>query len=210
MKNGICYVAFGDSLTRGVGASHEDWSFPNLYFKSIKQTDDCRLINLGQSGMSSTELLHFIQEPEIRKVWQQATDITITIGGNDLLRIYNQGGTWLRYMISLYALNNNLKQILQRICTSNSGAHILVMGLYNPGLPKHPLYVRGDSIIKKVNQIYAKIADAHQKVHFIDPYPHFLHKQSLLADDIHPNDKGYKMMSSLFKAKRLRYNMSPV
>jgi prepilin-type N-terminal cleavage/methylation domain-containing protein len=106
--------------------------------------------------------------------------------------------------------NNNLKQILQCICTSNSGAHILVMGLYNPGLPKHPLYVRGDSIIKKVNQIYAKIADAHQKVHFIDPYPHFLHKQSLLADDIHPNDKGYKMMSSLFKAKRLRYNMSPV
>lgn len=38
MDNRINYIAFGDSLTSGVGASTEKCSFTYLYFQTVKQT----------------------------------------------------------------------------------------------------------------------------------------------------------------------------
>ena len=81
MESPIYYVALGDSLTEGTGASNNKNTFANRYFEVIKKTPDCFFINLGRSGMTSEDLLTSLLHPNINNKLKNATDITITIGG---------------------------------------------------------------------------------------------------------------------------------
>lgn len=197
----IYYVAFGDSLTSGVGASIESKALIHKYFSGIKKGSGCKCINLGCSGMSSDELLLYILKPDIQTIWQKATDITITIGGNDLLRTYRNNGSLAHYLITLYKLKRNMQKLLCNFRLYNRNVHVMIMGLYNPGQPEHPLYNRCNFLVQKVNSIYANLSLQHG-TEFINPYCAFLHQQDLLNDNVHPNDKGYDVMAQLLIAKR--------
>lgn len=158
-------------------------------------------MNLGCSGMSSSELRQYLEQQEIKSIWQQATDITITIGGNDLIRTFNEKGNKWNFFVTIQKLKWNLQHIFHIIKQHNPSVHVLIMGLYNPGRPEHQLYHRCDSLIRRVNAIYACLSEKYN-VNFIDPYDHFKLRPHLLADEIHPNDNGYRKMSELFLMKR--------
>ncbi|WP_096439786.1 SGNH/GDSL hydrolase family protein [Alteribacter populi] len=201
MQNETIYVAVGDSLTCGVGASAEEHSFPFQYFQSLKTTHSCKYTNLGCSGMNSTELQQYLEKKNIKKIWRRATDITITIGGNDLIRTYRANGSAWHFLVTTQKLKWNLHRIISNIKTHNPRVHILIMGLYNPGIPTHPHYHRLNTLIQRVNHMYACLSNKYS-VDFIDPFHYFLDRTHLLADEIHPNDEGYRKISELFVAKR--------
>jgi lysophospholipase L1-like esterase len=201
MENRVFYIALGDSLTAGVGASAHERSFAASFFQSIKQTKECRYMNFGKSGRSSGELLQFLTDPQIRDLLKKATHITITTGGIDLIRAYQNNANLLGYISTIQTLKQNLKHILHNLTETNPNTHIFLMGLYNPGTPDHKLYKLANQLIQRINKFYEEIAKEFD-AHAIDPMDSFLNKPHLLADEVHPNDLGYKVITDLFLSKQ--------
>ena len=89
------YVALGDSLAAGVGARR---GYVPRYAEHLQSDTGARLrvINLGLSGQTTTQLLHSLRnDPELRKALGRAEIVTINIGLNDLGQARNsyQSGT---------------------------------------------------------------------------------------------------------------------
>ena len=200
MENQVFYLALGDSLTEGVGASSHDKSFTDLFFQAIKQTNECQYMNFGKSARCSWELLEFLTDSNIRDLLKKATHITITTGGNDMIRAYRNNATFLEYVRTVQSLEQNLKRILQFITQMNPTSKIFLMGLYNPGLPDHSLYKIANLLIQRINKIYEETAK-HFHVVAINPTESFLNKPHLLADEVHPNDLGSRVLADLFLNK---------
>ncbi|WP_408011178.1 GDSL-type esterase/lipase family protein [Pseudalkalibacillus sp. A8] len=205
MENQVLYIALGDSLTKGVGASAHERSFTASFFHGIKQTKDCRYINLGKSGRSSGELLQLLTDSKICDLLKRATHVTITIGGNDMIRAYQNNFNLSGIIRTIRTLKQNLEYILQSITDLNPDTHIFLMGLYNPGTSDHKLYKVATQLIRRINRIYEGTATQFG-VNIIIPMDSFLNKPYLLADEVHPNDQGYKIITDLFLGnQRLQY-----
>jgi lysophospholipase L1-like esterase len=202
MENRVFYVALGDSLTVGVGASAHERSFAASFFQSIKQTKECRYMNFGKSGTSSGELLQLLlTDSKIRDLLKRATHITITTGGNDLIRAYQNNENLSGYYRTIQTLKQNLKLILHNITETNPFTHVSLMGLYNPGTPNHRLFTLANQLIRGINKYYEETANDYD-VHAINPMDSFLNKPHLLADEVHPNDLGYRIITDLFLSKQ--------
>jgi lysophospholipase L1-like esterase len=197
MENRVFYIALGDSLTVGVGASKHDQSFTAGFFQGIKQTKECQYKNLGKSGRSSGELLQFLIDSKTRDLLKRATHVTITIGGNDLIRAYQNNVSFSEYVRTIQTLKKNLRYILHNIIESNPNTEIFLMGLYNPGSPDHTFFKLANKLIRKINKMYEETTKQFS-VHFINPMDSFLNQPHLLADEVHPNDLGYKVLTDLF------------
>ncbi|EIJ78452.1 lipolytic protein G-D-S-L family [Bacillus methanolicus PB1] len=201
MENRVFYIALGDSLTEGVGASTHEQSFTARFFQAIKQTKECQYMNFGKSGRSSGELLQFLTDSKIHDLLKRATHITITTGGIDMIRAYENNANFLEYVRTVQTLKQNLRHILHNITETNPNPQILLMGLYNPGAMDHKLYKTANKLIRRINKSYEETAK-HFGAHTINPMDSFLNKPHLLADEVHPNDLGYKVITDLFLNKQ--------
>jgi lysophospholipase L1-like esterase len=93
---GGTYIALGDSLSVGVGASSPDTTFVEIVRHELGA--DVELLNFGHAGDTSDDLLaHGHLDDALDAIDARQSDddptndirlITIEIGGNDLLRIY--------------------------------------------------------------------------------------------------------------------------
>ena len=150
------YLALGDSLSAGIGASDA----PSLGWVDIVSTalPEWDLLNLGVSGDDSRELLFGGSLDEgLRHIALRATDaepgnevgaITLEIGGNDLLDMYYdlvlpgecpsviealQRETCVTALESaLAAYRSNLAETLRRLIEAAPGTPIFLMTLFNP------------------------------------------------------------------------------
>ncbi len=150
------YIAFGDSLSVGVGASDEPGrGWVGLVSAALPEWD---LSNLGVSGDDSRELLFSGPLDEgLRLIDHRATDaepgnevgaITLEIGGNDLLDIYFelvipgdcpsviealQRDTCVRALENtLIIFRISLAETLDRLIEAAPETPIFLMTLYNP------------------------------------------------------------------------------
>lgn len=114
-------LAFGDSLTEGVGA-WEDQSYPAV----LATLTGRRVINAGISGEESDAGLERL--PELLATWQPDL-VILGHGGNDFLRQRDTDQTKanLAWMIAL---------------TREQGSEVVLLGIPRPGLlvRTHPLY----------------------------------------------------------------------
>jgi lysophospholipase L1-like esterase len=150
------YIALGDSLSEGVGASDPSAAFVSLVHEGLGEGVD--LLNLGHSGDTSSDLLdHGHLEQAVAEVGQRNSDddpnndvklVTLEIGGNDLLRLYPSlvlTGTCplLRRALdrpqcvdalrdALDDFGRNLTTALDRLQEADPDLTIVVMTLYNP------------------------------------------------------------------------------
>ena len=151
------YLALGDSLSAGIGASDESSrGWVGLVSAALPEWD---LLNLGVPGDDSLELLLFggpLREG-LLDIERRATDaepgnevaaITLEIGGNDLLDIYFnlvipgdcpsviealQRDTCVRALESaLIIYRRNLADALDRLIEAAPETPIFLMTLYNP------------------------------------------------------------------------------
>ncbi len=150
------YVALGDSLSEGVGASSESTAFVPLVHADLG--DEFELLNLGHSGDTSADLVdHDHLDQAIAEVEQRNRDddadndvklVTLEIGGNDLLELTTSPLLALICLVLDEALANsvcvnaledtldrfaaNLPAALDRLQDADPDLTIVVMTLYNP------------------------------------------------------------------------------
>ncbi|MFM9277378.1 GDSL-type esterase/lipase family protein [Paenibacillus jiagnxiensis] len=191
------YTAIGDSLTAGTGALPGN-GFAPLYWRSIERYSGSRVLyqNLGVNGMTCPELLRNVtSSPVYRTALAQADIITVSIGGNDLIRLArSSGGKNIRS--ELARLHGCLRQTLAVLYSIKSGSRspflIRFVGLYNP-FPELPEAVWG---IRSFNASLSSMSGPYCRVAHIYHEFEGRERQLLSVDRVHPNGRGYRVIAA--------------
>ena len=193
------YMAMGDSLSAGYGAIPATEGFVYLLYRSgvfdtVPHTLFC---NAGVPGATSSDVLAH-QVPQAIKDFRPGV-ITLTVGGNDLVRIMDGADP----ATVMQEFQNNLVQIFLalRSAPELQGTKIYIGNLYS--IPEIPA---SEVIVPIFNQIVAGVA-ANFGVTVADVYSAFQGKNGLLlverngADQlqIHPTNAGYRVMARAFE-----------
>ncbi|TLS50190.1 hypothetical protein FE782_21210 [Paenibacillus antri] len=203
MTKPIKMTAVGDSLTFGTGAPAEKgfvWVLQDLW-RSMQPLDVAHR-NYGVVGATTAETLErLLTNGELRRAVASADVVTLTAGGNDLIRaamrMYIQGET--RSMkpgmrAFAFAYKDLLGELVAVHRTMERDARIVVTDCYNP-FPQ----VRDAVLwINFVNRcIYRNAASYGGKVLVARSYDAFLGREAhLFADDgVHPNERGHRILA---------------
>ena len=201
------YLALGDSLAAGYGATPTTQGYVYLLYRSgvFDATQNIVFSNASIPGMTSKDVL----DHQVAQVIQYLKDfqdpltsppsfITLTVGGNDLLTILN-GANPTQILADF---QSNLAQILWLLRTSLPNTRIYVSNLYTvPGIPG------ADTVAVIFNRIVAGVAGAYG-VPVADLYNAFLGQDGLLlierhgADQfqVHPTNAGHRAIATAFEA----------
>jgi lysophospholipase L1-like esterase len=217
------YVALGDSLAVGTGASYQ--GYVDRYAKYLEADNNAQVnvINLGRNGRTSTELLYALQnDSSWRQTIRAANVITFNIGINDLGHAgeaYENGTCGgddnqdcLREAVQ--ALKDNWDAITAEILTlrSTSDTVVRTAGLgYIPYIftdeapDTTPSNGRLDHL--QIFKPYVKEIDSHIAASATDegiPYAEmYLGEGEISPDGVHPNDEGYEVIAE--KLRELGY-----
>lgn len=194
----LLYLAIGDSLTVGIGSLvYAD--FVKTYSKLTEQQFHTKVTQkkVAKNGLTTWQLYPVITHPAYIPLIRSATIITLTIGGNDLIKAwkyYLQHNESSVLSATLYHAKRNVRDIVAYIQTikeqDNSPYLIRVVNLYNPTeLP------RSSKVIQSYNQFLNTLENEHVQV--ADIYNGFLgkEKQLLSIDGLHPNRNGHKVIA---------------
>jgi lysophospholipase L1-like esterase len=200
------YVALGDSLAVGVGARR---GYVARYAAYIAADTGARidLLNLGQSGQTSSQLLYALHNDlATRRALGAAEVITFNIGINDLGQAgeaYESGACGgsdnqecLRAAVE--ALKERWDAIIAELLSlrSTEDAIIRTAGLgYTPRVQK--IF---EPYVDEVNRHIATTAATHD-IPYAQPY---LGKEHMSPDGVHPNDQGYEVIAN--RLRELRYD----
>jgi lysophospholipase L1-like esterase len=196
--NNTRYMALGDSLVAGYGAIPATQGYVYLLYKegAFDKVTNTLLSNAGVPGVTSRQVLEH-QVPQAIEAFHP-TVITLTVGGNDLLRILK--GADAGQVLSEFQTNFTL--ILQNLRTALPNTRIVVSNLYT--IPQIP---GADQIVPIFNQIVTSVASAFN-VPVADVYSAFYGRHGLLLierpgaapDEVHPTNAGYQVMAKAFEA----------
>jgi lysophospholipase L1-like esterase len=191
------YVALGDSLSVGVGTPLFTKGFVELYERCAEEDLNKRVDvdKFARVGATTEEVLRLLDSSCVQRAIKQADIITITAGGNDLIRaaknyLQNQDIEVLASSLKTSIINlTAIIQKLDELILECEGSFIVrLTNLYNP-FPESELV---DRWVKKYNQHLEKLAKK-QNVKIADLYSTFKgqEKELLSRDDVHPNYNGY-------------------
>jgi lysophospholipase L1-like esterase len=203
------YVALGDSLAAGTGASYE--GYVDRYAAYLEDDTGARVsvTNLGRNGQTSSELLYALRnDPSWRRTCGEADIITINIGINDLGRAAEAyengtcGGTDNQDCLraAVQTVEGNWNSIIAELLSlrSTSDTIIRAAGLgYTPHFDDREFgnFRVFQPHLDEVNGRIARIASDSDipltEIH--------LDKEYISQDGLHPNDEGYEVI-----AQRLR------
>lgn len=206
------YLALGDSVAFGVGASPPEQSgyaavFYNNYLKQIRP-QGLTYLNLAIPGETAAT---FITRPKAKSQLEKAlaeidtaaqagkrvSPITLTIGGNDV--VGERGATDAAKEATLKQFDTNFQKILDQLVAHTGGkSDIIVTTYYNPfgdGQAQNPdttWAVRfNDLITERATARNLKVADFYQP---------FLGREKELtwiaSGDIHPNISGHALLAN--------------
>ena len=212
------YVALGDSVAVGVGASDPATTgyVPIFHEFLLAEEDDLALVNLGHGGDTSSELIaHGHLADALAEIEEGDVEVvTVTIGGNDvraLIPVCSQGltPTCVSAIGTTFAtFSGNFDLILRELSTAvDDDAPIIVMTYYNalvhPGCPLNPLAPLGDIALEGggplaggLNDLIRSTAASHGAA-AADTYG-LLGAAELQPDCVHPNDAGYEAIADEF------------
>jgi acyl-CoA thioesterase-1 len=164
-------LAFGDSLTAGLGLSASE-AFPARLAARLKDEGiDIRMVNAGVSGDTTTDGL-------ARLDWALADKpdfVILALGANDAMR-----------GIDPKIVRANLDKMIDKI--QASGARLMLLGMLAPAN-------WGAQYEHEFDRIYPELAKAHD----VPLYPFFLDGVAMnpalnQPDGIHPNQRGVAIM----------------
>ena len=199
----IRYVAVGDSLTVGKGASFLNPGFVERFAHKLGETRS-QLVTVhkfARVGATAEEILHLVQDPPIAYQLQNAELVTLTSGGNDLI---DAGKAFLhsRDLRVIYEAiqratlsNQRLMTYIRNLQAANfKFGDIWILNMYNP----FPSIPEADQWIRDYNFNLAMAAQS-AKVRVADIYHAFLGRTPYLLsrDGVHPNDEGYAVMANV-------------
>ena len=219
----VSYAALGDSLTEGVGDATGQGGFVPLFAKEIENSTGGSVSsqNFGKAGDTSTQIYNrMMKSKKITDGLKKANIITITIGGNDVLKVIRDNVTKLSSMPEkdfvkpeeLYQAR--VKKLLDKIREDNPQAQIYVLGIYNPFYLNFPDLTVMQNVIDSWNTATAGVVSQEKNTYFI-PINNLLYKGSgdkqaveadsstsavannllYTEDHFHPNNIGYQIMA---------------
>ena len=197
----VTYVSLGDSLAVGVGASDpQERGYVPLYREFLERETgrEVRLVQLGLSGETSES---FVNGPDSQLVRAEAAlrespggTVTLSIGGNDLLR--TSDGTEAEREAALVRYAENLNLILRTLKdASELPSSITVLALYNPAPGSFT-----DEWAERMNDTIRDVA-ARNGVRVAAADRVFRGQEAEYAHharypwDIHPTDRGHEALA---------------
>ncbi|MDI3326998.1 MAG: SGNH/GDSL hydrolase family protein [Alicyclobacillaceae bacterium] len=198
------YVALGDSITAGHGVP-EGAAYPDLVFRALRHSPECRLENLAISGITSGELLTLLRRKFAPRL-HPASLVSLSIGGNDFLRRLTRGHLHpYSYFQGARRLWATIPAIVQEICRLAPAAHVFVLGFYNPYPTAWRGYGLSEWMVRRLNRQYRKKVE-RPRVVFLD-LARVLPQASRdwLCDGIHPSVQGHRRIAgTLLAVYRMR------
>jgi lysophospholipase L1-like esterase len=206
------YTALGDSIAYGLGAPNR-YGYAYMFRDFLKsRCPNVKLRNISSPGITSSSLLLKLRlSSRARFAVKNAGLITISIGGNNLLKGVSRNYTTLNPAIAQEGIKRFAKDwplILN--CIRNdikSTAPILAMTLYNPYRYDDPLYPTADYFIREINSIIKDIAFQNTYGYIVvDVHEYFESNPSKdwvrlyeSRRNPHPNLEGHKQIFFLHK-----------
>ncbi|PTM59452.1 GDSL-type esterase/lipase family protein [Desmospora activa] len=202
-KDSLHYLVLGDSVARGVGSNQSaPHGYSSLVVKGLGDAEriPLQLNNQGVSGQTSQRLLSSLQRSDLQQQIADADLISLTIGGNDVLKKALQKNNPVSVLSDFPAIQEeyyrNLNNILKEIRGLNPDAPILLTSLYNPISPDESYYGLSVKLLQQWNRGMKKIAYQYGLTHVVDVDDRLrTAHNSWLSDEIHPNEKGYRLIA---------------
>jgi len=195
------YVALGDSLSVGVGASIFSPGFVQRYQRlaSMDLEDHINVQTFAHPGFQSLDVLLELDNDFVKEQIKNADIITITAGGNDLIQAASKFQADQNEKDFSSALNEcmgNLRKIMNGIIDLKHDSIrpyiIRLVNLYNP-FPNDPLAVKW---ITKFNlHIKSFLKNPVVSIAEVDKIFKDHEKEYIGRDGIHPNDIGYERIA---------------
>lgn len=237
LKKQIHYVAVGDSLTEGVGDETKQGGFVPIVAKDIKERyklDEMTVDNYGVSGDRSDQILKRLkEEQDIKESLETADIVTLTVGGNDLMKVIQTKFFSLSinsFTKPMADFQEHLADIFTEIRSYNQTAPIYVLGIYNPFYLNFSEIKDMQTIIDNWNDGTSSFVESQTNAYFI-PINELLY-QGLVDDEIgltqntseaqtdssdkisnnvlsdsdqfHPNNLGYQLMANAVRDTLIR------
>ncbi|MEI5992509.1 SGNH/GDSL hydrolase family protein [Candidatus Enterococcus mansonii] len=237
-KEVIHYTAIGDSLTEGIGDLTNSGGFVPLVAKDLQEHYDLNGIqtdNFGKNGDRSDQILKRIKkDPTIQKGLASADIISLTVGGNDLMKVIKGDIfklTKSSFKKPLKNYQNEVEKLITQIRKHNPNAPIYVLGIYNPFYLYFPDITEMQEIVTDWNNGTEEIVKNEKNAYFI-PINDLLYKgvgdevgivsngesgdtatsgsqdiknNALYEEDrFHPNNLGYQIMASAVRDEMVK------
>lgn len=199
-------VGLGDSLTEGIGDEKDEGGYFGRVVKRLENSEDVAAVeasNFGKSGHRSEQLLERLEKEEkMNQALHDAHFITMTIGGNNVLRIVREHIFALQvepFQKERMQYEQDLHAIFQHIRSQNEDATIFIGSIYNP--MQMVTEERGDfttiidewnDTIRTVGKQYGAIYVSLENLGVKDPVAY--HD----TDYFHPNSEGYDEIADRF------------
>lgn len=198
-------VSIGDSLTQGVGDSRNHGGYLPYLQKQLEtesNQNSVKMVNHGVKGNRSVQLLKQLNKEEVREDIKKADSIVVTIGGNDIMKVFKQNFTNLemeQFKSAKRKYEAVLDQILDKIRTYNKSAPIYFIGLYNPFSKNKDELYELDWIVSDWNKSGEKIVERYDSAYYIkieDIFKNSNEDVLYTEDYFHPNDRGYELIAT--------------
>lgn len=201
----VVIVGLGDSLTEGIGDEEELGGYFGRLVTKISDEEmigDVKSDNFGKSGHRSEQLLERLQQEEIRDALKKADIVTVTIGGNNIVKVVREHLLHLEmkpFEKEHKQYEEDLQEIVKEIETLNPDVHILLGGVYNPLDMVSEEEAEFTEIIQGWNETIQQIADQKNRSFVplenlgegpVDSY--------YSTDYFHPNSIGYETIADRF------------
>lgn len=172
-KEKIHYVAIGDSLTEGIGDQTGRGGFVPIIADDLKERYKLTSIeveNYGVAGERSDQILKRMKDDKIMKNIKSADFVTLTVGGNDLMKVIQNNFFSLK--VSSFdkprkKYQDRVEEIIQEIRSVNQKAPIYVLGIYNPFFLNFPEITDMQTVVDKWNDATQETAAAAEQTYFI-------------------------------------------
>ncbi len=199
----IYYLALGDSLTRGVGDELKSYGYTIRLQEQLEKWPMIKTVELdnrGKNGRRSDQLLALLQKGHYDEELEEANLITMTLGGNDVMKIVKK---------NLFSLDKKLfdkelpkfitryDEILKEIRLRNPDVPIIVIGFYNPFSIIVDEVTPFEPIISEWNAEIEKLAATEGNACFVPVEDLFTSNEDMVyhVDFFHPNSTGYERMT---------------
>ncbi len=209
------YLALGDSLTAGVGDEYSQDGFVGRLADSMlawPSISDVEVDNRGKRGRRSDQLLKLVKKGHYDEELQKAQLISITMGGNDVMKVVRQDLFNLKrdaFDKELLAYKDRYGKIIAGIRAKNPTVPLLLIGFYNPFSIVTNEANEFDTIITEWNNVIKDIASKDANACYVSVEDLFDSNKELVyhTDFFHPNAKGYEKMTERIKAAMEQCNM---
>lgn len=204
-KRDIDLVAMGDSLTVGIGDEENKNGYAGRFVEAMPEemngVKQVVLLETAKKGRRSDELITQIKSGDIDNELKTAELITLTIGGNDLMKVFRTNITNLQkssFDTERPLFEQRYKEVFQLIRERNATAPIIAMGVYNPLTVYTTDPSQFEDILDEWNTDMKATIDEDPHAVFVPVVDLFIsNEEEVYSEDyFHPNAKGYTNMTT--------------